>query len=1394
MKQLRTASDWNGSLSPRLLTKILVGLLTGTLLASASILALPSQSFSVGDLNLAAADTIRGSGGGRLASNPALSGDGSTIIFGEPGHWGWAGTPRATVQVREWNGSSWVSKGSLPDAPNREIGYWHDISDNGDVVSYSTNVLDKVFVADWSGSAWLQRPTITASQAGVSLVRHSLSGDGNVLVLGERGFDNGSEVNNGKVRTLDWDGSSWSERTAIIGAEGELLGNSRMDITADGLTISFGGSQYSNADGAEVGRVRVATWDGASWAERPALTGSQASARAANPVLSDDGTVLVFSEAEWRVSGRIRTFDWRDSAWVERPRAADGAIAWIDTDMSANGTAISMSDNDTQKVRVYDWVGDSWVQRGSDVPGFSTGSGGHYGNVASMSSNGLMVATSQVYSDVNGSRSGRVDIYRSTSTSKGVIFNSNGGSGAMATQVAASSASLSSNSFTRAGYRFSGWNTAADGSGDSYLDEVTYNFSQSISLFAQWEWAPSFYPSGPQTNVASSAVTGGGWVLCWSGPYNGFAKFSDILAACDGEYVMYTGWNGVSTSPETIPATLPILAAAPRSDVFTTTATSGIADATDSNGSKWYFGDDRGAGPDGSQAVGFTDNQSGSPCYSGSLSICWHSAPNLPGSYGWADGSASPSWAATEAGLSPGWSLGTTTFLGQSPAMGNGANYTRAIFHASNPRKTVTFDANEGSGSMSSLSGESSASLTPNSFTRTGFAFSGWNTMSDGSGTAYADSADYGFSANATLYAQWIEFCDPVETSDGSATVLSFTEVGTCLWTSPPGVTVVTHLIVGGGGGGGFRAGGGGHAGEVSAGRAVVAAGTDYEVEVGAGGTGAAGVNWRRVSGSPTYSGASGGLSSALGVSSAGGVAGSNRSALGGTGAGGANSGETGGPPMLTLIRGSGEWLAGGGGGASHYSPGAGGVGADGILAGGNAGERDGSPPSSSGFTFGSGGGGGNYGGNGGQTNYTAGSGKQGIVILRYSRARAAAAPSVSAGSSSLASEPFGVAGAPAAQGRVALEAPRRGGLLVRRAPAVIDREVLSDSTAATSEAVALVGGEEVAVSAQTRGSQFAQFATGNVSLDITVAENHGVVDAVNGAPALKVARNSPASLKGAGLLPNSKLQVFLPASDGSFIEMPALEVNAEGAFEGSLTFGTSPRSKPMPIGQRFIQIVGLDEDGIETVLDIPVTIAQPLPAPEANRVSGERPVLELGQTLALNAGAPETVNVKRSSSATSVEGDGWVFTVETDAPDTTLDAMSFTRDAPVAFSGEGFMPGTRADVWLFSDPTLLGTVDIKEDGTFMALFAVDSAFVPTGNHTLQIQGVGDDGFVRAANLGVQVVDPLDSPVVPVGGQRFDLIPLALMGTAVIGLAVLTATVIAVGRRRKPVIGLRPAL
>ena len=69
--------------------------------------------------------------------------------------------------------------------------------------------------------------------------------------------------------------------------------------------------------------------------------------------------------------------------------------------------------------------------------------------------------------------------------------------------------------------------------------------------------------------------------------------------------------------------------------------------------------------------------------------------------------------------------------------------------------RTVTFDANGGSGSMSNQSASTPTALTANTFTRDGYSFSGWNTATNGSGTAYANGATYDFSADVTLYAQW---------------------------------------------------------------------------------------------------------------------------------------------------------------------------------------------------------------------------------------------------------------------------------------------------------------------------------------------------------------------------------------------------------------------------------------------------------------------------------------------------------------------------------------------------------------------------------------------------------------------------------------------------------------
>ena len=71
---------------------------------------------------------------------------------------------------------------------------------------------------------------------------------------------------------------------------------------------------------------------------------------------------------------------------------------------------------------------------------------------------------------------------------------------------------------------------------------------------------------------------------------------------------------------------------------------------------------------------------------------------------------------------------------------------------------TITFDANDGSGTVptaiSTYVGVANT-IPPNSLTRTGYTFNGWNTASDGSGTAYATGSTITPSGDVTLYAQW---------------------------------------------------------------------------------------------------------------------------------------------------------------------------------------------------------------------------------------------------------------------------------------------------------------------------------------------------------------------------------------------------------------------------------------------------------------------------------------------------------------------------------------------------------------------------------------------------------------------------------------------------------------
>ena len=100
-----------------------------------------------------------------------------------------------------------------------------------------------------------------------------------------------------------------------------------------------------------------------------------------------------------------------------------------------------------------------------------------------------------------------------------VTYNANGGTGTMTDSnspyVSGSTVTVLNNAFTApSGKTFSGWNTAADGSGTSYDPNDTFNISANTTLYAQWAisvctptWGSSNYGYISNFTVTSSGST-----------------------------------------------------------------------------------------------------------------------------------------------------------------------------------------------------------------------------------------------------------------------------------------------------------------------------------------------------------------------------------------------------------------------------------------------------------------------------------------------------------------------------------------------------------------------------------------------------------------------------------------------------------------------------------------------------------------------------------------------------------------------------------------------------------------------------------------------------------------------------------------------------------------------
>jgi len=171
------------------------------------------------------------------------------------------------------------------------------------------------------------------------------------------------------------------------------------------------------------------------------------------------------------------------------------------------------------------------------------------------------------------------------------------------------------------------------------------------------------------------------------------------------------------------------------------------------------------------------------------------------------------------------------------------------------------------------------------------------------------------------------------------------------------------------------------------------------------------------------------------------------------------------------------------------------------------------------------------------------------------------------------------------------------------------------------------------------------------------------------------------------------------------------------------------------------------------TVPAPPPTVTEPplppvtTPEPVAG-LDGVLRELAAGETLVTEAGEEVAVEVVADTpDALAVEGDDFALRVEGSPGGSTI---ALEPGGTVRVSGFGFQPASQVDVWLFSDPTYLGALTVAADGTFDGTLPVPA--LSDGEHTLQANGISNDGQVRSANVGVvvrstAVSDPVTDPV-----------------------------------------------
>lgn len=355
---------------------------------------------------------------------------------------------------------------------------------------------------------------------------------------------------------------------------------------------------------------------------------------------------------------------------------------------------------------------------------------------------GTTYTTGSTIKNLTSVAGGKVTLYAKWSANTYTIKydgnNATGGTVADTKLSFDSEGTLNVNTYTRTGYIYNGWNTKADGSGESFVDKATVkNLSSknndAVTLYAQWiaigykvDYNGNGATSGKmtQSNHSYDVETAlnlnvyikrgykfSGWNTKADGSGNAYtdkAKVKNLTTSNEAVVTLYAQWTPITYT------------------------------------------------------ISFDGNKG-----TGSTNVTLKSSDKLAATY---DKEVTISAYAERTGYTfSSWNTysdGTGTKIlkgGKTKNLAQTQDLNVVLYAQWTPiTYTVAYNANNGTGTTASSTHtyDVAKTLTDNAFTRTGYTFNGWNLKADGTGTSYTNKASvknlsYTKGATVTLYAKW---------------------------------------------------------------------------------------------------------------------------------------------------------------------------------------------------------------------------------------------------------------------------------------------------------------------------------------------------------------------------------------------------------------------------------------------------------------------------------------------------------------------------------------------------------------------------------------------------------------------------------------------------------------